>query len=102
MHGPCGILPEFAEHERFGIQFLHLSAELLQKGKRQFFDRIQAPSRGAETLPPADDGVLTGQNEFPELGIHLIDARKGMRANPGVIIVWPLMEMKPLVIGGAL
>ena len=63
---------------------------------------VQPPAVRAGPEPPADHRVLPAEDELPVGGVVLVHGGQGVDAPPALVLVGPLIEVVPGVVGGVL
>ena len=97
-----GVLPHLAHDERVRLFAAGGRVELLDESVGQLVGHVQAPARRAQRQPAADDAVLVLDDIVQVLGVELVDLGQRVNAPPRAVLVGPVRELVPLVIGRVL
>ena len=97
-----GVLPYLAQQDAVRCLLLHGRPDALDKLVGQLVSHVQPPAADALTQPVADDAVSFAVDELAVAGLQLLHIGQVGHSPPALVVVRPMTEAIPFVIGGVL
>ena len=97
-----GILPHLAHEQRLRVDFPNPVVNHADKFVGQLIGYVQPEAVRAQLHPVSHHAVLVGDDVADEVGVHLVDGGKGVEIPPGMVMIRPLIEGIPVIVGGIL
>ena len=101
-HFGGAVLPHLTDDHGVGVGLPHRLVDAVNKVVRQLVGYVQPPGVRPRPQPAADDAVLVSEDIVPIGGLGLVDGGQGVDPPPGVVLVRPVGEIIPLVVGTVL